>query len=95
MNNKNLFVLKRVILSGWPDNKQCVPQCIHHYWVFSDKLCVCDNVISKSCRNLVSKSVRPILLRHIHASHMSVESRLRKVRDILFWPQMSQDVKNY
>ena len=40
-------------------------------------------------------SARPIMLRHIHASHISVESCLRKARDILFWPKLSQDLKNY
>ena len=35
------------------------------------------------------------MLRRIHASHMGVKSKLRNVRDILFWPQMSQDIKNY
>ena len=34
------------------------------------------------------------MLRRIHASHMGVESYLRKARDILFWPQMLQDIKN-
>ena len=86
MNDGNLVVLKRVILSGCPDNKRCVPQCIHHYWVFRDKLSVCENVIFKGCRILVLKSVRPIMLRRIHACYIGVESCLRKERDILFWP---------
>ena len=34
-------------------------------------------------------------LRHIHASHMGVKSCLRKATDILFWSQMSQNIKNY
>ena len=84
MNDENLAVLKCVILSGWPDNKQCVPRSIHHYWVFRDELSVCDKVIFKGCRILLSKSLRLIMLRRIHPNHMSVKSCLRKARDILF-----------
>ena len=31
----------------------------------------------------------------IHASHMGAESCHRKPMDILFWPQMSHDIKNH
>ena len=85
--------IKRVILSRWPDNKQCTPQCIHHFWVVRDELSVCVNVIFKGCQILVPKSAQPIIVTRIHASHIGVESCLRKARDVLFWPQMSQDIK--
>ena len=88
-------MLKRVILSRWPDNKQCTPQCIHHFWVVGDELSVCGNVIFKGCQILIPKSERPIILTRIQASHLGVESCLRKAKYILFWPQMSQDIQNY
>ena len=90
LNDDNLTVLKRVILDGWPDKKELTPQCIHHYWVFRDELSVCDNIIFRGCRVLIPKATRPMMLQRIHASHTRAESCVRKARDILFWPQMSQ-----
>ena len=40
------------------------------------------------------KTVRLTMSKRIHASHMGAESCLRKARVILFWPQMSHDIKN-
>ena len=31
----------------------------------------------------------------IHSSHLGAESCLRRAKSILFWPQMSHDIKNY
>ena len=95
LNDDNLTVLKRVILDGWPDKKELTPQCIHHYWVFRDELSVCDNIIFRGCRVLIPKATRPMMLQRIHASHTGAESCVRKARDILFWPQMSQDIRNH
>ena len=36
-----------------------------------------------------------MMLQRIRGSHTGAESCLRKARDILFWPQMSQDIKNH
>ena len=36
-----------------------------------------------------------MMMQRIHASHTGAESCVRKARDILFWPQMSQDIKNH
>ena len=87
LNDDNLTVLKRVILDGWPDKKELTPQYIHHYWVFRDELSVCDNIIFRGCRVLIPAT-------HFF-SHTGAESCVRKARDILFWPQMSQDFKSH
>ena len=95
VKDENLQVLKSVIMRGWPVTKQSVPLCVRHYWVFRDELSISDDIIFKGCRILVPKALRPTMLKRIHASHMGTESCLRKARDILFWPQMSHDMKNY
>ena len=95
VKDENLQALKSVIMRGWPVAKQSVPLCVRHYWVFRDELVLSDDIIFKGCRILVPKAVRLTLLKLIHVSHMCAESCLRKVRDILFWPQLSHDIKNY
>ena len=48
----------------------------------------------KGCQILFPKSVRPIMIKRIHVSHVGDASCLRKARDILFWAQMLQDIRN-
>jgi len=94
-SDDNLQVLKDAILRGWPVTKQSVPLGLRHFWSFRDELGVCDNLIFNGCRILLPKAIRRSMLERIHASHMCVESCLRKARDILFWPQITHDIKNY
>ena len=34
------------------------------------------------------------MLTRIHASHLGVETCLRKARDVIYWPIMNSEVKN-
>ena len=95
VNDENLNELRSVNLHGWPDDKHNVPLCIRHYLGFRDELSVCDDVIFKGACIAVPKSVRHLMLKRIHSSHLGAESCLRKARSILFWPQMSHDMKSY
>ena len=95
VNDENLNELRSVILHGWPDNKHNEPLCIRHYWGFRDELSVCDDDIFKGACTVVPKSVRHLILKRIHSSHLGAESCLRKARSILFWPQMSHDIKSF
>ena len=80
---------------GWPVTKQRVLLCVRHCGVFRDELSMSDNKIFKGCRVLVPKAVRSTMLKRLLASHMGSKSCLRKVGNVLFRPQMSQQIKNY
>ena len=90
-----LQTLKSVILSGWPDLKAEVPVLIREYWNIRDELSVQDGMVYKGCKIVVPKTLRSEMLTRIHASHMGVESCLRKSRDVLYWPNMNNEISDH
>ena len=45
-------------------------------------------------RVIIPKSMRPEMLVRIHSSHLGAQSCLRKARDVLYWPNMSNEIKD-
>lgn len=85
--------LKVLVLKGWPGTQTEETQEVAEYWPYRDELCVQNGIIYKGTRILIPKVLRPYMLERIHNSHMGIESCLRKARDSLFWPKMSEDIK--
>ena len=82
-----------VILSGWPERKEDTPVCIREYWPIKEELTVQNGIIFKGHRVVIPKAMRPEMLLRIHASHLGIESCLRKARDIVYWPHMNFEIK--
>ena len=45
-----LSKLKKVILTGWPENRSEVEPELQDYWNFRDELCICDGLLMKGDR---------------------------------------------
>ena len=69
--------------SGWPERKEDTPLCIWDYWPITEELTFQNGVRH---RVVITKAMHPEMLLCIHASHLGVESCLRKARDIVYWP---------
>ena len=52
-----------------------------------------NGVLFKNHRVIVPKLLRAEILSRIHSSHLGAESCLRKARDVVFWPGMSNEIK--
>ena len=81
--DSSLQSLIGVILSGWPERKEDTPLCIWDYWPITEELTFQNGVRH---RVVITKAMHPEMLLCIHASHLGVESCLRKARDIVYWP---------
>lgn len=87
--------LKSAILDGWPNSRKQCPSELHEYWNFRDELTFIDGVILKGHRIVIPASCREQMLQKIHdSSHLGVEKCLQRARDTMFWPNISNDVKN-
>ena len=60
-----------------------------------DEMSIQDGLIFKGERDVVSRASRSELLRRIHSSHLGVNCCLNRVRECLYWPDMTADIKNY
>ena len=90
--DKQLQCLKRTVLEGWPETKQQVEHLIAEYWTFRDEIGVYNGVLYKGDRVIIPTALRKELMKRIHASHQGEQACLRRARDALFWPGMSQQI---
>ncbi|MGH0142006.1 UNVERIFIED_CONTAM: hypothetical protein FKN15_074960 [Acipenser sinensis] len=90
----SLQTLQSVITIGWPETKQETPTIIKEYWTYRDELTTQDGIIYKGNRVVIPKAVRSNILTLIHESHCGIEASLRKARDVVFWPNMTHEVKD-
>ena len=89
-----LQCLKEIVLRGWPETKPEADPSVAEYWTFRDEISIYNGVSYKGDRVIVPTVLRKKLLSRIHASHQGEQACLRRARDALFWPGMSQQVKD-
>ena len=88
-----LMTLKTTVITGWPELREQVPIPIREFWLYRDEISVHNGVLFKNHRVIVPKLLRAEILSRIHSSHLGAESCLRKARDVVFWPGMSNEIK--
>ena len=87
--------LRATIQNGWPETKAEVPECVLPYYDSRDELTVQGNLIFKGQLLVVPAAVRTELMSVAHANHIGIEGCLRRMRECLYWPRMTTQVKDY
>ncbi|KAI5707774.1 hypothetical protein M8J77_009608 [Diaphorina citri] len=86
--------LYQQIQQGWPENKKQVDNLIKCFWNFRSDLVVEDKFLLKNNQIIVPKCLRKEFLEKLHSSHLGIEATLKLARETLFWPGITEDVKN-
>ena len=87
--------LRAVIMHGWPDSRADVPECVQAYFDVRDSLTIQDELIFKGQLLVVPTVMRKQLIEEIHSTHIGIEACVRRARDILYWPRMATELKEY
>ena len=53
-----------------------------------------DGIVLWGARMIIPKSTRKEILQQLHASHQGQERTLRRARQIVYWPNISNDIRN-
>ena len=93
--DSTLQILKHYILSGWPNNKTQVPSEVRPYVKCHDELSIQDDVLFKGSRIIVPALLRKELIQRVHDGHLGVESCLRRAREVMYWPLLNSEIKDY
>ncbi|XP_028410375.1 uncharacterized protein K02A2.6-like [Dendronephthya gigantea] len=93
--DETLQALKKIVQSGWPETKVSLPEAITPYFHFRDELVIESGFILRGDRLIIPKSLRKVLLESLHASHQGIQSTLRRAREIVYWPNMNSEIKDY
>ena len=94
-SDATLRELKSIIRKGWPPTKEEASASIRDYFPFREELSLQNGLVFKGERLVFPTSVREDMLTKIHASHMGIQGCLRRAREVLYWPGMNKDVKQY
>jgi transposase InsO family protein len=93
--DESLRMLRDVVVKGWPQNKATLPQAVAVYYSYRDELSVQDGIILRGERVVIPRSMREDMKKRLHAGHLGINSCLRRARDVIFWPGMTQDIRQY
>lgn len=91
--DQTLMKLKHMIQSGWPKHIQDVDNNIKQFYKYKDELAFEDNLIFKDDRIIVPYTLRRDYIQRLHSSHNGIESTLKLAKDTIFWPGISQEIK--
>lgn len=90
-----LTALGKMIVQGWPENKRDVPEVLMPYHSCRDELTVSDGVIMRAERVVIPESMRKEMKKKVHAGHMGINSCLRLAKDVMYWPRMTSEIRQY
>lgn len=94
-DDDELKLIGQLIMDGWPLKASDLPEIARCYHSFRDELAVLDGILYKGPRIIVPKASRLDILKKLHVSHQGTAATLRRARGVVFWPQMSEDIRVY
>ena len=87
--------LRSTIQLGWPEKKCSVKESVLAYHDIRDELTVQDSLVFKGPLLVIPGSLRKEMMELGHKTHIGIEGCLRRARDIMFWPRMGAQLKDY
>ena len=88
-----LNLLRQYIHMGWPVDRRMLPCEIHTFWNYREDLSMENGLITKGARLIIPSTLRRKVLEQIHEGHLGVEKCMLKARDSVFWPGISNDIR--
>ena len=93
--DNEMIDLSETITQGWPNDVHQVAEHLRPYFHFRDELAVQNGIIMKGDRVVIPKSLRKEMKQGVHAGHLGINSCLRRAKDVMYWPGMSSEIKQY
>lgn len=67
---------------------------IGQYKSYASELSVIDGLLFKGTKVVIPRVLRPEMLRKLHAGHLGINKSKTKARRLMFWPGMSQEIRD-
>ncbi|CAB4004970.1 Transposon Ty3-G Gag-Pol poly [Paramuricea clavata] len=94
-SDESLQVLTTVIRQGWPEQKEDLPNVVTPYFNIRDEMSIQDGLVFRGERVVIPQAMRSKMLGKVHNSHLGVNGCLNRARECLYWPGMSNNIKNH
>lgn len=83
------------ITHGWATPTSQLVDDLKKYHTFRDELAILDGVIYKANRVVIPKVLRRNILERLHSSHQGAAATIRRARNTVYWPNMSDDIHRH
>ena len=94
-SDDTLKLLKQTIIEGWPQNKASLPLSLTPYFNYCDELSVQDGIVLRGERVVIPTSMHHEMKMKVHAGHTGINSCLRRARELIYWPGISAEIRQY
>ena len=88
-------ILAEVFATGWPSDKRLLPDSLKPFFDYREDLTAQDVLILRGQRIVISLIMRSERNRKSHVAHLGINPYLRRARDLIFWPGMSTEIRQY
>lgn len=85
--------LYKLIVQGWPNDVNDVPECLRLYWNYREELNAHQGLIFKRDRIVIPRKLRAEMLKRLHISHSGIEGSLKLAKDTVFWPGITVNIR--
>ena len=93
-NDRELQMLIKHIIEGWPDTHDQYSEPICDYFSFRHELAAGDGLILKGYNHIViPKSLKSDALTKLHFSHLGSTKTILRARTSVFWSGLNADIK--
>ncbi len=86
---EELLQLYQVVLQGWPQTVQELPESVRDYWNYRDEVGIQDGLLLKGTRLIIPPSMQDMILQRLHIGHSGREKTKDKARNYVFWPRIN------
>ena len=91
-NDSTLQHLQRVVLNGWPEDKNLLLNEVMPYYQYRSVLSVVNGLVFKGHRVVIPSSMRKEIKEKIHQGHMGIEKCKVRARQVVFWPGINAEI---
>ncbi|GAB0092892.1 uncharacterized protein DMENIID0001_079420 [Sergentomyia squamirostris] len=93
--DREILQLKDIIMRGWPENINQVPENIKDYWRFRASLSVEDDCVYYGVRIVIPRKLRRKALHILHDTHIGMVRMKMMARSLLWWKGLDTDIEDF
>lgn len=93
--DRTLKQIKLYCETQWPNNSSNMNYELKFYYKLKDSIYLSNNLLFLNKKVVVPTSLRKEMLEKIHESHLGIVKCKLRAREILYWPNMCQDIEKF
>ncbi|CAI6376903.1 unnamed protein product [Macrosiphum euphorbiae] len=90
--DKDLGVIKKWVVSGWPCYSK-IPDNLKAYWNVRNSLIISNGLLLKDNKIVVPLSLQKEVLNKIHYNHLGIQKCRLRAKGAVYWPNINKDIE--